>query len=296
MIVLGGAFLFSGCEKKRVYDPEKIKEMMTYRNLGLSYLEENQLPEAKSKFLKLIEVAPEEALGYANLALVYMRMGNYSNAEEQAKKALEREPRHPDIQLILVEIYQLTNREDEALRELDRTLEHSPQHVRTIYEIAQLHARSRDEDRWSNVEQYLSQLVQHVPAHIAVRLQLIEVLLRNGNSQGAAMHMEEIRRQMPDLTPEAVDFFDRGLSSMKLSQTKEALGQVLAFHNILKPTPLYQAGIYALRGPAGTAISFPIVNFSDEFSQQLQREEAALATVRYVDVTTSAGLDVVRPF
>jgi tetratricopeptide (TPR) repeat protein len=285
----------NGCEKKPVMDPQKIKEAVSYRNLGLAYLEENMLEEAKSEFLKLAQEVPDEAIGFANLGLVYLRMGRYVEAEEQIKKALVRDPDNPNILLILVSGYELTYREEDALRVLKGSLEHTPRHPRTLYLLAQLYARSSDEGSLSQVEQYLAQLVDYMPANIAIRLQLIDVLLRNGDSQGAALHMDEIRRQMPDLTTDAVDFFERGLSFMKLSRANEALGQVLAFHNLVKPTPLYQAGIYSLRGPAGTSIGFPIVNFSEEFSQQLQREELALATIRFVDVTTAAGLDAVRP-
>ncbi|MEE9225939.1 MAG: tetratricopeptide repeat protein [Bacteroidota bacterium] len=122
LIALGGVFILVGCEKEPVRDAQTIRNMISYRSLGLAYLEEDQLTEAVSEFMKLIEIAPEEAFGYANLGLVYLRMGRYEEAEEQVKKALEREPQQPDIRLILAELYQLTNREDDALRELETTI------------------------------------------------------------------------------------------------------------------------------------------------------------------------------
>ncbi len=267
--------------------------MISYRDLGLAYLEEDMLIEAESEFLKLIEAAPEEAVGHANLGLVYLRMGRYDEAEKQVKKALEREPHNADIRLLLAEVYQLTHREEIALRELETTLNDTPEHVRTLYSIAQLVARSmEDETRWQKTEQYLNKLVEYMPANIPARLQLIEALLRSGNTDRAATQIEEIRRQIPDLPEEAVEFYNKALSLMKSARAAEALGPALALHNLLRPTPLYQSGIFAFRSAGGSPIGFPIIAFSPEFSRQLQHEETALGAIFFTDVTSATGLDM----
>ena len=84
-------------EEKKSDTLHKFENIITARTLGLAYLEENRLGEAEAEFLKLITLAPEEAIGYANLGLVYLRMGKYQEAEEQLKKAIELDPDDPNI-------------------------------------------------------------------------------------------------------------------------------------------------------------------------------------------------------
>ena len=285
----------SSCEEHFIHDPETIGRMIRHLNLGLAYLEENRLSDAESEFLKLVEIAPEEALGYADLGLAYLRMGRYADAEEQLKRALDREPDNPDILLILADVYVLTNRGKDALRQLERSLVDNPRHSKSLYKIAQLYARfSDDESRWGKMKEYLGKFVDYMPGNIAVRLQLIEVLVRTGNADGAVAHLEEIRRQVPDLPEEATEFYDQSFSLLKAATPRKALGPILAVLNLLKPLPLYQAGIYAVRGPAETSVGFPITIFSERISRQMQRRETVVTAVRFTDVTTSVGLDVPR--
>ena len=70
-------------------DKEKAREILSSRNLGLAYLEENKLPEAEGEFKKLVDLAPKESMGYANLGIVYLRMGKISDAESQISEGLD---------------------------------------------------------------------------------------------------------------------------------------------------------------------------------------------------------------
>ena len=69
-------------------EQDQFRKAASARTAGLSYLQENKLEEAEAEFLKLIELAPNEALGYANLGIVYMRQDRLEDAEVQFEKAL----------------------------------------------------------------------------------------------------------------------------------------------------------------------------------------------------------------
>ncbi len=138
IIILAFSFLFYHCGRKRSDDKrEKIIEtkegrksdtllragnIITARTLGLAYLEENKLDKAEAEFLKLITLAPEEAIGYANLGLVYLRMGKYPEAEKQLKKAIELDPDDPNIRLNLAEVYRLSDEGVKSIKELEKTM------------------------------------------------------------------------------------------------------------------------------------------------------------------------------
>ena len=285
--------LVSGCGRERT--PESARDLLTVRTLGLAFLEENRLEEAEAEFTKLVAMAPDEALGYANLGLVYLRMGRFDEAENQIKQALEIEPNDADIRLILAKVYELTDRADDARRELEDGLARDSVHLKTLSTLAELAGLSEGADDRRRREQYLKRIVELAPANVAARVQLIEASLRIGAVDQAAMHMEEIRRQIPVLPGAATELFDEALQRMRASRAEAALAPTLGFHNVLRTTPVYQAGLQDLRGPGGVLIGFPVVTFSQDFSIQAQAQEAVFAAIRFTDITALVGLDVATP-
>jgi tetratricopeptide (TPR) repeat protein len=288
------ALLANGCEKRKVLDKQALTQIMAARTLGLAYLEENQLKDAETEFHKVIALAPKEALGYANLGLVYFRKSQHPEAEGWIKKALAISPDNPDIRLLLANVYEMANRENEAQQELEQTLKTSPDHARTLYNLTALYLRSNQENTSRRAEAHLNKLVLLAPANIVVRLQLIETLLGNGKAGEAVKHLEELRQQMPELSADAVEFYDKALTGARANQAEAALMPVRIFHNVLKSIPLYQAGIRELRGPGGPLIGFPIFNFSQNFSTQLQKQRAVPAAMRFTEVTSAVGLQVMN--
>ncbi|MCI0699009.1 FG-GAP-like repeat-containing protein [candidate division KSB1 bacterium] len=295
LVLISTAALFAtGCEKQKVLDKQKLTQIIIARTLGLAYLEENQLKEAEAEFRKVIELAPKEALGFANVGLVYFRKGLPPEAEEWITKALAIVPDNPDIRLLLASVYEAADRENEARQELEQTLKNSPDHARTLYNLAALYLRSNQKDAPQRAEEHLNKLAQLAPANIVVRLQLIETLLGNGKAGEAVRHLEALRQQMPELPGEAAEFYDKALAGAQANQAEAALTPARIFHNTLKSAPLYQAGILELRGPGGPLIGFPILNFSQDISAQLQEQKAVPAALRFTEVPSAVGLDVVK--
>ncbi len=288
---MGSAVLLLLTACGRELSEEQARDLITIRTLGLAFLEENRLEEAEAEFRKLVAMAPDEALGYANLGLVYLRAGRFDEAEQQLDEALQRDPHDPDVRLILAKVYELTQREVEARDLLVESLRRGPDHVKTLYTLAELHGVSEDPEVLRQREAYLAQAVERVPANIAVRLQLIEALLRLGNSAEATRHLEELGQQLPELPAEASEFFDRALGLARAGQAEEALPHAMSLHNVLRITNVYQAGIIDLRGPGGVLIGFPIVTFSQTVSLDVQEQEAVLAAIRFTDVTSLVELD-----
>ncbi|MGH7450704.1 MAG: CRTAC1 family protein, partial [bacterium] len=162
-----------------------------------------------------------------------------------------------------------------------------------LYTLAELCLKRDDGESRQRGEKYLSKVVELKPANIVARLQLIETFLRHDKADFATRRMEEIVRQFSELSAEAKGFYDQALALMRASKAKEALTPTLIFHNLLKLTPLYQAGILELKGPGGALIGFPVITFSQNISAPAQEQKAILAAIRFTDATSLAGLDVV---
>ena len=92
-ILLALILLYIACDQTTTVSSEIFSKMISHRNLGLAYLEEERLNESAEEFKALIHIAPEEPLGHANLGLSYLRMNDQLvNAEKSLDQALKLSP------------------------------------------------------------------------------------------------------------------------------------------------------------------------------------------------------------
>ena len=283
---------YLSCEMKN--DQQKALEMITNRTMGLAYLEENKLPEAEQAFRRLNQIAPREPSGYANLGLVYIRLGNYRDAEKQIRKALEIDEFNPEIRLNLAEILIMTDRSDQAVQVLEQTLLQSPDNIRTLYKLGQLYANSADEAVRLKAEDLFKKVVDFLPTNIVARLQLINLLLQLNKAELAASYLEELKKQNPEFSTEAEEYYQRGLLLMLESRANEALPPFNIFHNLLKPTALYTAGFDELKGMSGPLIGTPILTFQQDVNLPGQQLQNVLEALQFSDATETSGLQLVN--
>jgi len=284
-------FGFVRCDQEKKTDKEIYREILTSRTLGLAYLEENKLEEAETEFLKLTTLAPDEAMGFANLGLVYLRMGKHEEAIEKLQNAIDIESDNPDIRLILAKIYEVSGQLDKSLDELNDIIQIAPDHVKTLYSLAEFYAKNNDSESLQLRQKYLTRIVEKNPENIVPKLYLTELLIRIGETEDPLKYLEEIQQQFPAFPDEAISFFNKAIELLKQSKSKEALTAVRIFHNFLKVSSPYQAGILELKGPGGELIGFPVITIGDAVTSYIQEGESILETIKYSDVTSTVGLD-----
>jgi len=293
-IILSALFIgliLNGCESKKPVDKQKSREILSSRTLGLAYLEENKLNEAEAEFLKLIDLAPDEALGHANLGLVYLRMGNYEDAEKNLKNAIELEPDDPDIRLILAKVYELNGQEDLSIDALNKIMEIAPDHAKTLYSLAELYDKSKDEKSLALKEDYLKRLVEKVPENLVARLLLTETYIQNNKADEALAQLEELARIFPESPDEAKVYYDNSLKLLQKGNAKDAFTPIKIYHNFFKVSSPYQAGIQELKGPGGELIGFPLITMGESTSTFWFEGEDLMEVITFTDVTTIVGLD-----
>ncbi|MCG8306487.1 MAG: FG-GAP-like repeat-containing protein [Cytophagales bacterium] len=291
IICLIGLLAFQSCREKPVDEKQLARDKITMRTLGLAYLEENKLEEAEAEFLKLTDLAPDEALGFANLGLVYLRMDDYPRALKHLDKAIEIDAKDANIRLIRAKAFELNDDTERAVKELETTLNFAPDDPKVLYQLAELYAKGPDENSKSKRIEYLTLVAGTSPQNIVPRLQLIEVQLQTGDLDLALKSLEEIGQQFPSFTPEAADFYEKTVDELHNGRVKEALTSLLIFHNFLKLTTPYQAGIKELKGPGGALIGFPVISFSESTTSFVQEGESLIDAMKFTDVTPTAGLD-----
>jgi len=281
------ALLLAGCRGREPAPGgalERDAAILAARTLGLAYLQKNQLAQAETSFRRIVAFAPDQALGYANLGLVQLRQGRYREAETAIRRAAALDTANDDIALTLAKVYELTGRSAAARAEVDRVLRRSPHDLRALYALVQLDSASR--------ESYLRQIVERAPVNVAARLELADLLLAHGAADPAAAQLEALQRQLPELPREATRFFERALALARAGRAAAAAAPAARFHRFMETTAAYQASLQKLQGASGAAppAGYPILTFNPIITPPAQDARAIAAAIRFVDVTTAAGL------
>jgi len=294
---LVGLFLttFFGCKNTPKDDRQKAIDKISIQTLGLAYLEEFKLEQAEAEFLKLIDLAPEDKMGYANLGLTYLRMAKYAEAEEELFKAIKIDSKDADVRLLLATVYQINDQRQKAISELTSALSFAPDHIKILYNLSELYAAGPDAESQKQRQKYLAQLVEKAPGNIVPRLSLTETFVKNGDADKAIEQLEIIHKQFPEFPKEAVEYFDKTISLLKKKDQQNSFVQFSIFHNYIKVTSPYQAGILEFKGPGGNLIGFPLITYDQQSNSQTIEGKSLLDVIKFTDITSSAGLTEV-PF
>jgi hypothetical protein len=291
-VALLGMLVLGGCKNNAGKGGDKNTSLISVKTLGLAYLEEFKLEEAEKEFLKFIDMAPKDKFGYANLGLTYLRMARYPDAEKQLEEALKIDPKDADVRLILATVYQMSDQRAKSVAELEKALAASPGHLKVLYQLSEMYTSDTKPETLAKRGEYLMKLVEQAPENLVPHMNLTEIYIRNGEFDKALAELEIIHKQFPEFPKEAVDFYNTTLKSLKKKDQQNALLQFSIFHNYLKVTAPYQAGVMDLKGPGGNSIGFPVITFDQPGSTTGMDSETLLSILKFTDATTSAGLDL----
>ena len=295
-ILLFIGLYFCNCSSKVQVDQVTFSKMVSARNLGIAYLEEERYSDAVKEFEILINSAPEEPLGYANLGLTYMRMnGTLEKSEEWLVKALEIAPDNPDIRLLLAELYQLIGRGKDAIKILEETIKKNPDHIKTRYELALSYSQIRDSDSRGKAIEHMKYVANALPANVIATFKLVELLLKSEYPNEALNYLEIINQTLPQLKDGAEELLARVLVFLKNGDTKSAYSPVMILHNLLKPKSLYRASVEELEGTNGPFSGNPILRFLNTETPKPEGPFSIPMAVKFVDVTEPAGLNIGMP-
>ncbi len=298
ILIVTGLCVFSlfSCKTSPEKEKKKAEDLMTTKTLGLAYLEEFKLDEAEKEFLKFIKLAPKEKLGYANLGLTYLRMGKYPEAEKELLHAIKIDPRDPDVMLILATVYQMNDQREKAISTLNDALKFSPDHIKILYDLSELYSAGNDENSREQREKCILSLVEKAPGNLVPYLNLIDIYIKNKNTDKALELLETVKKQFPEFPREAVDYYNKSISFLRKGDSENALIQFTIFHNYMKVTSPYQAGIMDLKGPGGSLIGFPVITFDQQSSPLLEGSKTQPEAIKFTNVTSSAGLSIIPTF
>jgi Tfp pilus assembly protein PilF len=286
-----GLLLVAGCRGAAPGgDQARSDSALTARIWGLAYLQQNQLPLAEAQFRKVVALAPDQALGYGDLGLVQLREGRYGEAETQLRRAAALDSASSDIGLMLARVFSLTGREGDARREIDRVLRRDSTDIRALYALAALAGRSTDPQERQRRETWLRRVETRAPANVAVRLELVDLLLARGATDDAVGELEALQRQLPHVPREAARFFEGALRAARAGRAQEAAEQAQRFHGAMEVTAAYQVSLERLGAQSGAFAGYPVLTFNQSVAVSREDARTVARGIRFTDVTAASGL------
>ena len=283
--------IISGCSHEQDISIGSFNKLISHRNLGLAYLEEERYSDGAREFMSFIDIAPLEASGYANLGWTYLQSpGKLDSAEIMLQHAMKLSPDNPDIAFLAAKMYELTNRQNEAIKVLQNTRKQSPEHVLTLYQLSEYYRQPSAAFNLQKAEELLQAIVGVAPGNIAAQMKQIELSIKNNHPKAALFSMETVRQILPVLPADAVPIFNNAVQLLRKNNTNQSLAQARMFHNLLKSTTYYRSGIIELRGNAGPIPGSPIYRFTNLNIPSMDTGENILPTVQFVDVSDKIGL------
>ena len=281
-----GIMIVAGCRSK----PANPDELFTARALGLGYLDRGRLTEAEEQFRKLTTLAPKDPFGYANLGLTFIQAGRFADAQTQLERARELDPSSADVGRMIAKVYALTNRRANARTILEQLQRAQPRDAKVLYALATLDAQ--EDSAGTSAEDRLRQTMALVPANLAVRLQLLNHLVRRGQADSAVHQLEEIRRLPPEPPAEARSLLGSSIDLLRAGKIAEARPLVERFMRLMEVTAPYQASLADVKWFEDPIVGRPVLTFAPPTVIQLRSSGILLTddSVHFTDATGEAGL------
>ena len=286
-------FIYAGCMQQKM-DADSFNKLLSHRNMGLAYLEEERYTDAVKEFMTFINIAPSEAFGYANAGWAYLQSpGKLDSAEIMIKQAMKLSPGNPDISFLAAKMFELTNRTSQAMEVLRHTITNHPEHVLTLYQLSEYYRQPTDNINLQKAEDLLHKIVKTVPGNITAQLKLIDLSIKNGHSKEALYYMETVRQVLPALPAVAVSVFNNAVQLLRNNNVDQSMVSALMFHNLLKSTTYYKSGITELRGNSGPIPGLPLYSFMNLKTPKTDKQGTRVLGVQFVDISDKVGLGTI---
>jgi len=109
-----------------------------YNNLGMIYSRQGRKQEAIESYKKALAIKPDYALGYNNVAVIYKELGQYDEAISYYRKALAIEPEFYEGCVNLGNLYRILDQPEEALALYRKAAQLRPQNAELHNDIGLL--------------------------------------------------------------------------------------------------------------------------------------------------------------
>jgi len=210
------AAILAGCAGPSA---DRKKEADARMRMGVTYLDQRNLPMAMRELAKASELDPENAEVDMALGLVYQARGDMSKAEENLRRAIGKKPDYADARNNLGIVLAGRKAWDEAIREFEAAAANV---MYTTPELAYFNLGEvyRAKGDLAAAEKAYRQALQANDRYAAAYAALSGVLVGQGKWSDAASVLSRCVKNLPDYAP---GWMELGRVYLRLSRPTDAL-------------------------------------------------------------------------
>ncbi len=239
---------FAGCVSK-TKESTKIASGNP-KDLALQYLSQNQLDEAQAAFQQAIKQNPEDTSSYIGLTRLYLLRQNYDDAEKLDKQGLKLSPENVDMMLLLAKIYSLKNENEKASGVLNEIIQKNPKNAMAYYMLSELDSNFAN---LASQRNYLLKVRELVPANIVPCIELSKLFAKTGKTDSSLYYLQTVKKIAPAFSKAAQIAYEKATSLLQSGQPGQAVIYLQQFHELMKITPEYGAGLDEIEIPTMVA-------------------------------------------
>ena len=224
VLLLAAALLLAGCSGT---SPNRKKEAAARMEMGVTYLQQRNLPAAMRELTQASELDPENAEVDMMLGIAYQSRGDLGKAEEYLRIAIGKKPDYAEAHNNLGNLMSQIGRGEEAIREYEQAASNvlypTPEYAH--YNMGREYFRRMDLDK---AEEKYGRAIALNPSFLDAYRGLAMVQGRRGKWEDAARTLERAVDAAPAY---ALGWMDLGNAYVKLRRNRDASA---AFRNVLE--------------------------------------------------------------
>ena len=206
--------------------PDMKKEASARMQMGVTYLEQRNLPAAMRELTRAAELDPENPEIDMTLGLAYQFRGDLGKAEEYMRKAIRKKPDYAEAHNNLGFVLSLQGRSEEAIREYEKAVANvlypTPEYA--YYNMGKEYARLKD---LGKAEEMYRRAIGLNPSFVDPYRGMAMVQAEKGQWEESARTLERLVEVVPS-NPDG--WMDLGRLYLRMDRPKRALE---AFRNAL---------------------------------------------------------------
>lgn len=236
---------------------EKQPDALAYYNLGIVYKKQGEFAQAKSAFLRAMEVPGSPEAVYkaaAQIGIIYGTQGDYANAEVYFRKALTLQPKNPKYHYNLALVRYKAGDTEGAIASLKESMKYGSENPKTYMYISKLYEKlGRDHE----AEESLRKAAEAAPMDVVILNQLSDVLIKNGKWSDAVATLKKILNISPNILDRSHALYNLGNVYMEIGDydsSKKALEKAHNLDSVNEGTLLALGNLYHLQGDSHKTI------------------------------------------
>ncbi|MEZ5461082.1 FG-GAP-like repeat-containing protein [Dokdonella sp.] len=243
-------------------------EILSLKNLGLAYLEEDRNAEARQTFARLAVLVSDDPLPSANEAVAALRSGDTAAADSLLAKASALSPDRSDILMIRAAIETAKANEVAAREALANAARASSGHLEARWRWI----RSADNDAQADPDarirrQYLGEILGVSPANLPALFRLAMLQLERAEKDEASATLATIESVLAPVDAKLGGYLAQSTRALQAGDMKEAIARLRVVENLLRVSDRYLASLAEVYTEV---IGMPLTSFGSGFEASLR--------------------------